>query len=168
MISKSSKDSLLSRTEIFPKQGSLHTEEADNFISTPNHTAEPHSVHPVFGSPKTNPCHMGEGKDTPGRIIWNVGSGTFLSTGSAAILQNGLQLSQKAVTALKLLIYYYQQHVKRRLDNYGIISISALLFLLIKVNWHCLQRCSPKFEHTWSDTAPVKSEHVEPITLKNR
>lgn len=103
MISKSSKDSLLSRTEIFPKQGSLHTEEADNFISTPNHTAEPHSVHPVFGSPKTNPCHMGEGKDTPGRIIWNVGSGTFLSTGSAAILQNGVAAFPEGCHSFKVI-----------------------------------------------------------------
>jgi len=32
---------------------------------------------------------MGEGKDAPGRIISNMGSGAFLSTGSAAVLQNG-------------------------------------------------------------------------------
>lgn len=43
----------------------------------------------MFGSLKTNPCHMGEGKDAPGRIISNMGSGAFLSTGSAAVLQNG-------------------------------------------------------------------------------
>lgn len=144
----SSKDSLLFRTEIFPKQGSLHIAEADNFISTPSYTAEPIQCIQCLGARKPTPVTWVKERTLPAGLFETWARAHFSVLDQLRFSRMGLQLSQKAVTALKLLIYYYQQHVKRRPDNYGIISISAFLFSLIKINWSCLQHCSPKFEHT--------------------
>lgn len=100
---------------------------------------------PVFGSLKANSCHMGGENSAPGRIIWNISLFSYIFQFwliNSESLEWGCSFPGRLSTALKLLIYYYQQHIKRRLrrtHNYDITSIFALLFLFLKINIPCLQ-----------------------------
>lgn len=129
----------MERGEILSKQDDLDVPDADN-----SHWAHSDTLCPVLGS------HRVENQLLAGLFGWSAGLALFLTTENGGALEWGCSFPGRLSTALKLLIYYYQQHTQSRLEGYKAMTSFFYLCLSIFVftdSFTLFAGCSPGLEH---------------------
>lgn len=123
-------DSFLCRGEILPKQSDLDVPDADS----PHWRAEPIQTLCAQCSGVTRVEKLQLLAGLPG---WSAGLALFLTTGNGEALEWGCSFPGRLSAALKLLIYYCQQHIQSRLEGHTAMTsfffIYACLFLFSKI-----------------------------------
>lgn len=139
-----SMDSFLCRGEILPKQSDLDVPDADS----PHWRAEPIQTLCAQCSGVTRVEKLQLLAGLPG---WSAGLALFLTTGNGEALEWGCSFPGRLSAALKLLIYYCQQHIQSRLEGHTAMTsfffYLCLSIFVFKDLFTPYAGCSPGLEH---------------------
>lgn len=104
-----------------------------------------------------------------GLFGWSAGLALFLTTENGGALEWGCSFPGRLSIALKLLIYYYQQHTQSRLEGYTAMTSFFYLcqsIFVFKDLFTLFAGCRPGLKHILSDTSLVKCKNKEQNNLK--